>query len=374
MRTSDRLTWELDLLDARAVLEGMFDGTPLHLALVQRDGFIAATNAAWDRFCEANGGDPARCGPESNYLELLSEAEAAGAPEAAAARAQLEAAFDGEVSDDLIYPCDGPDEQRTFRTFAVPFPQLEAVLVVHTSVTDERLAAQLHDQLLIGLTDGLRESVEALAQAADKLVNRESLLRDPRVDALAETIDAHARQLQTLFGSLTEFDRIVGTTPSPPTPLVLADLVERVVSSLPADPRRTVVAEVAADLQVVADTGRLELALRQLVVNALNHTPPGTTVRLHTQDLDEQRVELLVDDDGPGIPMHERERLLQPFERGLLDRRGGRGLGLPVVDQLLRRSGERLRIDDRPGGGARLALPLRRADGAEQRVGDRALG
>jgi signal transduction histidine kinase len=374
MRTSDRLTWELDLLDARAVLEGMFDGTPLHLALIQRDGFIAATNAAWDRFCEDNGGDRARCGPETNYLELLRDAEAAGAPEAAAARAQVEAAFDGEVSDDLIYPCDGPDEQRTFRTFAVPFPQLEAVLVVHTSVTDERLAAQLHDQLLIGLTDGLRESVDALAHAADKLVNRESLLRDPRVDELAETIERHARQLQTLLGGLTEFDRIVGTTPSPPASLGLADLVDRVLASLPSDPRRTVVVDVPDELQVVADRGRLELALRQLVVNALHHTPPGTTVRIHTQDLDDARVELLVDDDGPGIPAHERERLLQPFERGLLDRRGGRGLGLPVVDQLLRRSGERLRIGDRPGGGARLALPLRRAGEVDQRVEEPAVG
>lgn len=362
MRISDRLSWDLELLDARSVLEGIFDGSPLHLALVQRDGTITATNAAWDRFCEANDGDLVACGPEANYLEALSAAADLGEPEADSARRQIESAFDGAVSDDLIYPCDGPDDPRTFRTFAVPFPQLESVLVVHASVTDERLAAQLHDQLRVGLADSLEESVTAIAKAAERLVRRPSLLRDPLVDQLAEEIDTHARQLTAMVETLSELDGIVGTVPSPPRPTPLADVVERAVATLPADPQRTIVVEVPDDLVVEIDPPRVQLAVHQLASNALVHTPPGTRVHIHVEGPDGDELQLIVDDDGPGIPQHERDRLLRPFERGVLDRRGGRGLGLPIVDQLLRRSGQRLRIADRPGGGARFEVPLSRAE------------
>lgn len=363
MRTADRLVWDLDLLDAKEVLAGIFDGSPLHLALVQHDGTISATNDAWDRFCRDNGGDLVAAGPEANYLEVLATAEADGVVEAAAARGQLEAAFDGTVAEDLVYRCDAPDEERTFRTFAVPFPQLEAALVVHTNVTDERLAAQLHDELLLGLSEGARSQLRELEVAAQELLDRPSLLRDPNVDELAERIARSSHQLGRLVDQLLELEPVVSGTHRS-TVADLAPLVEDVLADIPAEDR-TLVTRIPDDLRVHVDPSRLALALEQLVTNAVHHTPPGTHVVIHTEpieDDDEARVLLLVDDDGPGIPRHERERLRRPFERGLLDRRGGPGLGLPIVDQLMRLDGERLLISDRPGGGARFGLPVQLAD------------
>jgi signal transduction histidine kinase len=361
VRTADRLVWDLDLLDAKEVLAGIFDGSPLHLALIQHDGTISATNEAWDRFCRDNGGDLVAAGPEANYLEVLAGAEADGVLEAAAARGQLEAAFAGTVAEDLVYRCDGPDEERTYRTFAVPFPQLGAALVVHTNVTDERLAAQLHDELLLGLSEGARAQLTELETAAQELLDRPSLLRDPNVDDLATRIARCSHQLSRLVDQLLELEPVVGGTHRSTT-THLAPLVEEVLADLPVE-ERTLVTRIPDDLQVHADPSRLALALEQLVTNAVHHTPPGTNVTIHTEPLEEGngRVLLLVDDDGPGIPRHERERLRRPFERGLLDRRGGPGLGLPIVDQLMRLDGERLLISDRPGGGARFGLPVQRA-------------
>ncbi|KPC52249.1 ATP-binding protein [Amantichitinum ursilacus] len=68
---------------------------------------------------------------------------------------------------------------------------------------------------------------------------------------------------------------------------------------------------------------------------------------------------LNVDDNGPGIPESERERLLQPFERleGSRNRStGGYGLGLAIVAMVMRGHGGDIRIEDSPLGGARIAL------------------
>jgi signal transduction histidine kinase len=364
MRATDRMIWDLGLLDARQVLEGMLDGVPMHLALVGPDGTILATNAAWDRFCEENGGDLVATGPEASYLALLESAEEAGVPEAAAARRQIEAALSGRIGEDLIYRCDAPDEERTFRVVAVPVAPLDAALVMHTSVTEERLAAQLHDELLIGLSGGVRSELDELDAAATDLVERPSMLRDPRVDALATRIARSTHQLQRLLAQLLDLQPVVAGSRQATT-VSLAEVVADVLGDVePAG--REVAAEVPADLHVHGDPARLALALEQLVSNAVHHTPPGSRVVVHTEPAPDERVLVLVDDDGPGIPRHERDRLRRPFERGTLDRRGGAGLGLPIVDQLLRLDGERLLIDDRPGGGARFGFPVRLA---EQRDG-----
>jgi signal transduction histidine kinase len=363
MRATDRLIWDLGLLDAQQVLEGMLDGVPMHLALVDRDGTILATNTAWDRFCDANGGDLVACGPETSYLAPLQAAEEAGEPEAAAARRQIELALAGQIGEELIYRCDAPDEERTFRSVAVPVAPLEAALVLHTSVTEERLAAQLHDELLLALSGGVRSELDDLDTAATELIERPSMLRDPRVDALATRIARSTHQLQRLLAQLLDLQPVVAGARQDAT-VTLGEVVADVVADIDAA-GRTLAADVPADLQVQADPARLALALEQLVTNAVQHTPPGSHVVVHTESAPDQRVLVLVDDDGPGIPVHERDRLRRPFERGLLDRRGGVGLGLPIVDQLLRLDGARLLIDDRPGGGARFGFPVRLADARE---------
>ena len=75
------------------------------------------------------------------------------------------------------------------------------------------------------------------------------------------------------------------------------------------------------------------------------------------------RVEITVDDRGPGVPASERQRIFKPFLR--LDpsrnrERGGAGLGLAIAGHLVERHGGAVAVEDRPGGGARfrVSLPL----------------
>ena len=72
---------------------------------------------------------------------------------------------------------------------------------------------------------------------------------------------------------------------------------------------------------------------------------------------------IVFDDDGPGIPSEQRERMLQPFERMDSSRNrnsGGTGLGLAIVKRAVDRDQGALALDDSPQGGLRVIVWLPR--------------
>ncbi|NRF66304.1 HAMP domain-containing protein [Aquincola sp. S2] len=114
-------------------------------------------------------------------------------------------------------------------------------------------------------------------------------------------------------------------------------------------------------LRVSARPAALRRGLVNLVHNALRH---GGSARLSAQAGVGGFVELLVDDDGPGIPPEQLERVFEPWVQlapGPEDGpRLGHGLGLAIARELAERDGGRLVLANRPGGGlrARLVLPV----------------
>jgi signal transduction histidine kinase len=109
---------------------------------------------------------------------------------------------------------------------------------------------------------------------------------------------------------------------------------------------------------VQAPRDPLAQVLLNLLLNALDHSPDGGTVRVLV-DAPDGRVEIAVRDEGPGVPPAERERIFEPFRGG----RHGTGLGLSVVRRLGRELGWDVLVGEAPGGGAefRLVMPDRPA-------------
>ena len=108
------------------------------------------------------------------------------------------------------------------------------------------------------------------------------------------------------------------------------------------------------------DADRIAQAIRNLTRNAIEHTAPGGLVRL-TAETRGERLELAVEDDGPGIPEAERERIFDRFHRtdGSRSRSlGGSGLGLAIARAIVIAHGGRIWADQSPEGGARVALEL----------------
>ena len=89
---------------------------PVEVALLDRNGVIVSVNAAWDAFCEANGGDPSLMGVGASYLDACSAA--GDDPVAREVAAAITAALQGELPAPMTLevPCHSPDTSRWFDT------------------------------------------------------------------------------------------------------------------------------------------------------------------------------------------------------------------------------------------------------------------
>jgi signal transduction histidine kinase len=145
---------------------------------------------------------------------------------------------------------------------------------------------------------------------------------------------------------------------------VAIDLAELVVEEarrrLPD--RADVTLEVDAPLPVVVHGSRTQLrrAVVNLLDNASRHARASVRIAVHQRD---DRARLLVDDDGPGIPEADRERVFERFTR--LDEHrtrtganGGAGLGLSLVRRIVQLHDGTASIATAPLGGARVVLDL----------------
>jgi signal transduction histidine kinase len=125
--------------------------------------------------------------------------------------------------------------------------------------------------------------------------------------------------------------------------------------------RRTVAVSTAAradHIVVVGSHNQLQRALANLVDNAERHAM--SRIRIETSRRAEC-AQLWVDDDGPGIPPADRDRVFERFTRlddGRARDHGGSGLGLAVVRSIVTRHRGRVWAEDSPLGGARFVIAL----------------
>jgi two-component system OmpR family sensor kinase len=109
-----------------------------------------------------------------------------------------------------------------------------------------------------------------------------------------------------------------------------------------------------------ADPEQLTQVLRNLAANARRHAGPGGRVELSGEAHD-GRLTIRVDDDGPGIPPAERDRVFDRFHRSEAARdrdSGGSGLGLAIARSIVELHHGRIRVEDSTLGGARLCVEL----------------
>jgi len=125
---------------------------------------------------------------------------------------------------------------------------------------------------------------------------------------------------------------------------------------------------------LLADPDRLAQALRNLLINAIEHTTPERgLVLMRVQRAGNDRIQFVVEDDGLGIPPDQRERIFDRFHRtdSARDRAsGGTGLGLAIVDAIAKAHGGRAKASQSSVGGARIELELPRFKAADPRASE----
>jgi signal transduction histidine kinase len=96
-------------------------------------------------------------------------------------------------------------------------------------------------------------------------------------------------------------------------------------------------------------------ALRNLIENALVHTPPGTEAVVEVDPTGA----ISVQDSGPGVPAEDRERIFERFWRGKVVRTDGAGLGLAIVMEIVRAHGANVTVSNGSPRGARFDVRFR---------------
>jgi len=118
--------------------------------------------------------------------------------------------------------------------------------------------------------------------------------------------------------------------------------------------------ELTANAKVRLDSRDALLLCSNIILNALQHSPEGTTVEIIAA-VGEQRVLLTVSDKGDGISEADRAHLFEPFYRGDPSRSrksGGTGLGLSICKAICERVGGSIEITNNAAGGALVTVEL----------------
>ncbi|WP_225207641.1 HAMP domain-containing sensor histidine kinase [Novosphingobium huizhouense] len=147
------------------------------------------------------------------------------------------------------------------------------------------------------------------------------------------------------------------------TAVDLSELVSELGETLvllAEDEQRTLHVAVGSGITVHGDRELIAQALTNLVENALRHTPPGSVIALQAR-YDDGGALVTVDDNGPGIPEADRERVQQRFVRLETSRSAaGHGLGLSLVRAIAQAHGATFSLSDaRPGLRAEIRFPKR---------------
>jgi signal transduction histidine kinase len=168
----------------------------------------------------------------------------------------------------------------------------------------------------------------------------------------------------TMVAELLEYARVGGARPKRGS-VDLAEIARAVVEDLDAEITKTG-ATVTADaaIQVVGDATLLRALLQNLVANALKFSHaagsrPLVEIRGHALA---GGWRVTVDDNGPGVPAAEREKVFELMERGTATAAPGLGIGLSTCRRIVEAHGGRIGIDDSPLGGASIWIVLPAAD------------
>ena len=215
--------------------------------------------------------------------------------------------------------------------------------------------------LLADVAHELRTPVAALRAELENLLDG---VRPADRTALAQTL-AQAERLGALVEDLLDLARAEGGDGQlDPTPVDLAPLVEDVARQVAtAHGVASVQVLVAPGLVAWADEARLRQVLTNLVDNAVRHGSRDGRVAVLARPGDDGGVVVEVQDDGPGIPAHERATVFERFRTASASASrgtGGTGLGLAIARWAVQLHGGRIAVVDQgPGCTVRVELPAR---------------
>jgi len=376
----DRVLGRLDTLDSvnlanlvqrlareRGLFEDIFNTLQEGVLVITADGRIEYANTAAQRLVGL--GDEALAG--ETLWRLVP-----------GLRTSLEPALDAEGVTpsvatrefELTYP-----ETRSVRLYMVPFrgegraaPRRFAVILSDITQDKQTTAARIESErtssillLAAGVAHELGNPLNSLTihlQLIERKLKKLKLAKAVESDSLAESIRICEEEVKRLDGIVSNF--LEAIRPRPPDLAevkpaeVLAEVLRFQHGEL-ADRGITVEAETPANLPpVMADRNQLKQVFFNLIKNAVEAMVPGGTLRIRTR-ADDDNVFLLFGDSGAGIKQEDLGRLFEPYHT---TKPGGHGLGLTIVQRIMREHGGQIGIESKEGVGTVVTLQFPRKD------------
>jgi two-component system, OmpR family, phosphate regulon sensor histidine kinase PhoR len=318
----------------------LLSALPDAAALVSREGWVRASNAAFDTL--AASGRAAGLTP----LEITRSAELSEAVKRAleGTARRLELAI----------------QRRTYLVHLSPLLRGEVLLLLR-DVTDAKRAEATRRDFVANASHELRTPIAAIRAAAETLLAG-AVEDQAAARTFVEIVARHAERLSRLTQDLLDLSRIESREWSFELAPVDAAALTGSVLELVAEPARAkgllLRNEVPPGTAVRADARALEQVLVNLVDNAVKFTAEGAvTIRGERTERD---VILSVADTGPGIDRHHLPRIFERFYRvdaGRSREQGGTGLGLAIVKHLVQGMGGEVDVES-DGAGTRFSVRL----------------
>jgi PAS domain S-box-containing protein len=273
---------------------------------------------------------------------------------------------------ELTYP-----EPRTIRLYMVPFRDGDSGgerrhAVILADVTHDRLttAQRIEDErtssillLAAGVAHELGNPLNSLTIHLQLIARKlKKLGRSPEAESLSESVDVCREEVARLDGIITHYLEAIRPSPPDLSETNLADILAEVLKFQKrefSDRGIVVEAETPYALPaVMADRNQLKQVFFNITKNAMESMQPGGRLMIKSR-ADDDSVYLLFGDSGSGIRQEDLVRLFEPYHT---TKAGGHGLGLMIVQRIMRAHGGQVGVESREGTGTVVTLQFPRKD------------
>lgn len=327
------------------ILRGMGEG----VMVLDPQGVISLVNPAFRRQFNLHGeveGRPlAEVCRHPDLLDALEEQQQSGAEVVREVHLQL--------------------PELVLSTHWVPLGDQQGTVAVFHDISDLKRIEAVRRDFVANASHELRTPVAVIKGYAETLLDG-GLQDADRSRQFVQIIASHAERLTNLINDILTLSKLESKETSLEChPLDVCGLLRK-AGLLMGEHARQQGITLSIDCpqqglpKVLADYGRLEQVLLNLLDNAIKYTPSGGSVTLMAEQRDQQ-VAFMVSDTGVGIPAKDLSRIFERFYRvdeARSREQGGTGLGLAIVKHIVQLHGGEVQVSSEPGRGSRFTVLL----------------
>ena len=279
---------------------------------------------------------------------------------------------DGEIRETELVLARGRAATPQHVTARVAPLSSRLVLVLCEDRTRERRVEAIRRDFVANVSHELKTPVGAINLLAEAV--REASEDPEAVKRFAGRMQMEGARLSRLVQQIIELSRLQGDDPlDEPLPAQVDEAIARAVDQSKIDAQAkdiTIVHNGQRGLEVLGNQDQVALAVGNLVANAVAYSPGGSTVVVAAK-ANGQMVDIIVTDQGIGIPAQQIDRIFERFYRVDPARHrstGGTGLGLSIVKHVAASHGGEIRVWSVEGQGSSFTLTLPRRTSHEEGV------